>query len=57
MTELKGGHKCFDYYRRVGRRKLICDKCGKVTTLQNKKNPVSDFIQNIDDEIGLNEGD
>lgn len=55
QKELKGGHECFNYYRRVGRRKLICDMCGKVTTLQNKKNPVRDFIENIDDGIDLDE--
>ena len=57
MTESKGGRECFNHYRRVGRKKLICDMCGKVTTLENKKNLVSDFLNNIDDGIDLNEGD
>ncbi len=56
MTEQKGGHDCFKYYKRIGR-ELHCDKCGNITTLENKKNPVRDFIENIDDGIDLNEGD
>jgi Fe2+ or Zn2+ uptake regulation protein len=51
MTGEKEGHKCFDHYRRVDRKQLICDMCGKVTTLENKKNPVKDFIGNIYDGI------
>ncbi len=57
MSEQKGKHKCFDHYSRLDRKRLICDKCGKITTLENKKNPVRDFIDNIDDGIDLNEGD
>lgn len=46
-------HDCFNFYSRLDRNRLICDKCGKIATLQNKKNPVEDFLANIDDGIDL----
>ncbi len=33
----KDKHRCFDHYRTIGNRRLICDVCGKITKLTNSR--------------------
>ena len=35
--KMKKKHDCFKYYRNIGKRRFICDKCGKIIVATKKR--------------------